>query len=257
LTDTAPVLAARDVRKSYGRVEALRGATLELRPREIHALIGDNGAGKSTLVKTISGVIPPTSGTIEVEGRALSMESPRSAQALGIETVYQDLALAPDLDAAENIFLGRELIATGLAGRLGVLNRRAMRKRAAEELATLGIALPSIKAPIGSLSGGQRQAVAIARGAIWARHVLILDEPTAALGARQTGEVLALMQRTRDEKGLAQLWISHNMREVLEVADRITVLRLGTTVAHFKAGEASAEQLLGAMTGALEVAHGG
>jgi ABC-type sugar transport system ATPase subunit len=255
LSVAAPILAARDVRKSYRRVEALRGASLELRRGEIHALIGDNGAGKSTLVKLIAGVVAPDAGRIEVEGEAVHFHTPRDAQDAGIETVYQDLALAPDLPAAENIFLGREPMAAGFRGRLGMLNRRQMRKRAEEELASLGIALPSIKAPIGSLSGGQRQAVAIARGAIWGRRVLILDEPTAALGARQTGEVLALMQRTRDEKGISILWISHNMREVIEVADRITVLRLGSTVASYRPSETTVEELIGAMTGALEVAR--
>jgi simple sugar transport system ATP-binding protein len=256
VTDTAPILAAVDLRKSFRRVEALRGANLELHPREIHALIGDNGAGKSTLVKSIAGVVAPDSGRIEVEGRAVTFHTPRDAQDAGIETVYQDLALAPDLPAAENIFLGREPMAAGFRGRLGVLNRRAMRRRAAEELESLGITLPSIKTPIGSLSGGQRQAVAIARGAIWGRRVLILDEPTAALGARQTGEVLSLMRRTRDEKGISILWISHNMREVIEVADRITVLRLGSTVASYRPSETTVEELIGAMTGALEVSHG-
>jgi ABC-type sugar transport system ATPase subunit len=250
------VLQATALRKSYGRVEALRDGNLELRRGEIHALIGDNGAGKSTLVKTLAGAIIPDGGRLVLEGSEVRFTSPREAQEAGIETVYQDLSLAPDLDAAENIFLGREPLAPGLRGRLGFLNRREMRRRAAAELEELGIVLPSIKAPIGHLSGGQRQAVAIARGAIWGQRVLILDEPTAALGARQTAEVLSLMQRTRDERGISIIWISHNMPEVLEVADRITVLRLGRTVGTFRPAETTAEQLIAAMTGVLEASNG-
>jgi simple sugar transport system ATP-binding protein len=256
VSENGSILRAIDVRKSYGRVEALQGATFELRPGEIHAVVGDNGAGKSTLVKVIAGVVAPNGGRLELKGREVHFDTPRQAQQLGIETVYQDLALAPDLDAAENIFLGREMLATGLRRWLGVLNRREMRKRATEELGDVGIVLPSLKAPIGRLSGGQRQAVAIARAAIWGQQVVILDEPTAALGARQTAQVLSLMQRTRDDKGISIIWISHNMPEVLEVADRITVLRLGRDVARYRARETSAEELIAAMTGAMEAVNG-
>jgi simple sugar transport system ATP-binding protein len=256
MTENGTVLRALEVKKTFGRVEALRGASFELRRAEIHALVGDNGAGKSTFVKVISGVHQPTAGRIELHGRRIHIGDPHEAQLLGIETVYQDLSLAPDLDAAENIFLGRELMRSGLRRRLGFLDRREMRKRAARELDQLGIVLPSMKARIGRLSGGQRQAVAMARGVIWGQRILILDEPTAALGARQTAQVLSLMQRTRDEKGISIIWISHNMPEVLRAADRITVLRLGRDVATVRAAETSAEQLIAAMTGLSEVDDG-
>jgi simple sugar transport system ATP-binding protein len=217
---------------------------------EVVALIGDNGAGKSTLVKCLSGVEIPDSGTITVEGNAVELDSPVTARRLGIETVYQDLAVAPALDPAANLFLGREIRRKGLLGMFGVLDKPAMRRQAAEEFTRLGVTLQSIDVPIGSLSGGQRQSVAVARSVVWASKVVFMDEPTAALGVVQREKVLDVIRRVRDE-GMAVVLISHNMPEVLSVADRVEVLRLGRRVARFTAAEATLEDLVGAMTGAL------
>lgn len=247
----ALVLRARAVEKHYGHVHALRGADLEVRQREIHALLGDNGAGKSTLVKILSGVEHADSGRIELNGQETTLDSSTAARAAGIETVYQDLALALTLDAGENVFLGREIPARGFLGRLGFIDRKEMRRRAVEQLTELGVALRSQGAPVGALSGGQRQAVAIARAALWGHGIVILDEPTAALGAVQTQFVLDLIRRTRDEHGLSILWVSHNLPQVLEVADRVTVLHLGRTVLTAPARELTTDDLLRAITGAV------
>jgi simple sugar transport system ATP-binding protein len=245
-----PILEARDVVKTYGRVHALRGANFTAYPGEVVALIGDNGAGKSTLTKVISGVIRPDSGELLFDGQAVEIPSPSAAQALGIETVYQDLSLAPDLDGAANIYLGREVARPGLLGRLGVLDKQAMREGAVKAFSELGVAIEDADASVAFLSGGQRQGVAVARAASWASKVIIMDEPTAALGVVQSARVLDVIRRVRD-RGLAVILISHNMPEVLEVADRIEVLRLGRRVARLTRAEATLESLVGAMTGAL------
>jgi simple sugar transport system ATP-binding protein len=246
-----PLLEAREVVKSFGRVRALRGANFTVYPGEVVALIGDNGAGKSTLVKTISGVLQPEAGEILVEGRPVHLTSAIDARRAGIETVYQDLALAPDLDPAGNLYLGREITRGGLLGRLGFLDKGEMRKRAAEAFGSLGIGLQSTSSPVATLSGGERQGVAVSRAVTWASKVVCMDEPTAALAVVQTRKVLELIRRVRDT-GVSVVLISHNMPEVMEVADRIEVLRLGRRVASFKAGEVTVEDLVGAMTGALE-----
>jgi simple sugar transport system ATP-binding protein len=240
-----PALEARDIVKTFGQVRALRGAAFQAFPGEVTALIGDNGAGKSTLIKILSGVYSPDSGTILVDGNEVHITHPRHAAALGIETVYQDLALAPDLDAPANVFLGREL------RRFGVLHdTRRMRRFTEARFKELGVGLvQDMRVPVASFSGGQKQSVAIARAAMWAEHVIIMDEPTAALGVVQTANVLNLIRTIRD-RGLAVVLISHNLREVLEVADRIEVMRLGARVARFSRGEADAERLIAAMTGA-------
>jgi simple sugar transport system ATP-binding protein len=245
---TEPILEARDLVKRYGSVEALRGASFTAHAGEVVALIGDNGAGKSTLVKCLSGVERPDSGTILLDGKVVTLDSPTAARAHGIETVYQDLAVAPDLDPAANLFLGRELRRPGLLGRLGMLDKVAMRRRAVAEFARLGVQLQSVAVPIGSLSGGQRQSVAVARSVVWASKVVFMDEPTAALGVVQRERVLDVIKRVRDT-GVSVVLISHNMPEVLAVADRIEVLRLGRRVARFTT--ATLEELVGAMTGAL------
>jgi simple sugar transport system ATP-binding protein len=250
MTSAVPLLAARALTKHYGTVAALRGASFEARAGEVVALVGDNGAGKSTLVKCLSGVETPDSGEIVFDGAPVRFASPTDARAVGIETVYQDLAVAPDLDPAANLLLGRELRKPGLLGRLGVLDKAEMRRRAAREFARLGVRLQSVDVPIGSLSGGQRQSVAVARSVVWASRVVFMDEPTAALGVVQRQRVLDVIRRVRDE-GIAVVLISHNMPEVLAVADRIEVLRLGQRVARFQAADAAVEQLVGAMTGAL------
>jgi ABC-type sugar transport system ATPase subunit len=248
-----PLLKATGIVKTFGHVHALRGAGLEVLPGEIHALLGDNGAGKSTLVKVLSGVYAPDEGTVEVEGRPVSFSLPSDAQAAGIETVYQDLALAPTLPPGENVYLGRELLAPGIRGRLGFVDRAEMRKRAAEQLAQVGAQVQSPTAPVSGLSGGQRQAVAIARALTWGARLIIMDEPTAALGVRQTEFVLQLIKRVRDERGLSILLISHNLPDVFRVADRITVMRLGADVVTSPTAELSTDALLRHMTGATEV----
>jgi simple sugar transport system ATP-binding protein len=247
---TTPLLEARGIEKRYGRVRALRGADFSVLPQEVVALVGDNGAGKSTLVKVLSGVIQPDAGELLVGGRPVTFADPVAAREHGIETVFQDLALAPDLDPAANLFLGREVLRPGLLGRLGVLDRRAMRERTAEAFGTLGVGLQSTAAPVATLSGGQRQGVAVSRAVTWASKVVFMDEPTAALGVVQTRKVLDLIRRVRDQ-GVSVVLISHNLPEVLEVADRIEVLRLGRRVAQLRASETTMEEVVGAMTGAV------
>ena len=245
-----PLLEARDLTKNYGTVEALRGASFTAYPGEVVSLIGDNGAGKSTLAKCLSGVEQPTSGTLLFDGEPLLLNSPNDARDLGIETVFQDLAVAPDLDPAANMFLGREILKPGVLGFLGVLDKKAMRKQAAEHFTRFGATLQSIDVPIAALSGGQRQSVAVARSVAWASKLVFMDEPTAALGVVQRERVLDVIKRVRDE-GIAVVLISHNMPEVLSVSDRVEVLRLGRRVARFKAADTTVEELVGAMTGAL------
>lgn len=244
-TGSAPAMAARSVEKQFGHVRALRGVSFEAMPGEVTALVGDNGAGKSTLVKCLSGVHRPDAGTIEVNGKPVAMSSPIDAERLGIETVYQDLALAPDLDAASNVFLGREIRKFRF-----LHDQPAMRRETAKSFEDLGVGMvQDLRVPVASFSGGQRQSVAIARAAMWARHVIMLDEPTAALGVIQTAKVLDLIRRIRD-RGLAVIFISHNLPQVLEVADRIEVMRLGARVARFNSGETNVDQLIAAISGA-------
>jgi len=242
-----PLLEARNLVKHYGHVLALDGANFTAYPGEVVALIGDNGAGKSTLIKALSGAIRADSGQILVSGSPVSMSSPLDARRYGIETVYQDLALAPDLDAAANLHLGREIYRFRP---LHVLNKPEMRRRAIAAFADLGVELADVTAPVVTLSGGQRQSVAVARAVAYASKIIFMDEPTAALGVVQRGRVLDNIRRVSG-RGIAVVLISHNMPEVLAVADRVEVLRMGRRVARFKASEATVEQLVGAMTGAL------
>jgi simple sugar transport system ATP-binding protein len=247
MAEPASLLEARGVIKNYGHVIALDGANFSVFPGEVVALIGDNGAGKSTLVKVLSGAIRPDGGQILIEGSAVRFASPLDARRYGIETVYQDLALAPDLDAAANLHLGREIY---LIPFLRVLNRAAMRQRATAAFAELGIQLPDVRAPVATLSGGQRQSVAVARAVAYVSKVIFMDEPTAALGVAARQRVLDTIRRVAG-RGISVVLISHNMPEVLAVADRIEVLRMGRRVARFTASQASVEELVGAMTGAL------
>lgn len=247
---TEPLLEARGIVKSFGRVRALRGADFTVFPGEVVALIGDNGAGKSTLVKTLSGVHPPDAGEIIFEGTPVTLHNPTEARELGIETVYQDLALAPDLESSANLFLGREDTRPGLLGKLGFLDNGAMRRRTKEAFTTLGVGVQDVEAPVANFSGGQRQGVAVARAVTWASKVVFMDEPTAALGVVQTRKVLELIHRV-SETGLAVVLISHNMPDVLAVSHRVEVLRLGERVAQFKTSEVTMETLVGAMTGAI------
>ncbi|WP_239134715.1 ATP-binding cassette domain-containing protein [Streptomyces sp. SID12488] len=245
-----PVLELSGIVKSYGQVQALRGAALTVYPGEVVALVGDNGAGKSTTIKVISGVIQPDAGEIRVDGKPVSIPDPIAARRLGIETVYQDLALAPDLDPAENLFLGREIMRPGLLGKLGFLDRKAMRTKADEAFGSLGVGIQDTAAQVVTMSGGQRQGIAVGRAVNWADRVLLMDEPTAALGVVQTERVGQLIQRVR-ASGVAVVLISHNLPFVFEYADRIEVLRLGQRVARLSGATATSENVLGAMTGAL------
>lgn len=242
---------ARGITKCYGHVRALQGADFSIDAGEVVALVGDNGAGKSTLVKVLSGVTQPDEGEILLKGQPIHLAAPSEARRLGIETVYQDLALASDLGPAENVYVGRELLRPGLLGRLGILDKQTMRRKAAEAFTSLGTDVKDLSAPVAALSGGQRQSVAICRSVMWASEIVFMDEPTAALGVRQTMNVLRLIRRVADT-GVAVVLISHNMPEVLEVADRIEVLRLGRRVAQLKASETDVNGLVGAMTGALD-----
>jgi simple sugar transport system ATP-binding protein len=245
-----PLLEARGIVKSFGRVRALRGANFAVFPNEVVALVGDNGAGKSTLVKSLAGVHEPDAGEIIFEGEPVTIHSPLDARKLGIETVYQDLALAAELDAGANMFLGREVMRPGLLGKLGFIDKQAMRTQSRDAFNNLGVVLQDTAAPVATMSGGQRQGIAVSRAVTWASKVVFMDEPTAALGVVQTRNVLDLIGRVRDQ-GLAVVLISHNMPEVFEVADRIEVLRLGTRVARFRRGDVSMEDVVGAMTGAI------
>ena len=245
-----PVLEARQIVKRFGRVQALRGANLTVYPQEVVALVGDNGAGKSTLVKTVVGVHPPDDGEILFEGRPVTVNTPHDARDLGIETVYQDLALAAEVDPAANMFLGREILRPGLLGKLGFLDKPEMRRRSDEAFGTLGVRIQDMGARVANMSGGQRQGIAISRAVTWASKIVFMDEPTAALGVVQTRNVLDHNRRVR-EQGLSVVLISHNMPEVFEVADRIEVLRLGERVARLRPQDVSMEDVVAAMTGAL------
>ncbi|MDB5058543.1 MAG: sugar transporter ATP-binding protein [Chloroflexi bacterium] len=249
MAEVSPILEARGITRSFGRVTALRGADFAARPGEVSAIVGDNGAGKSTLIKIFSGALQPDGGTLLIDGKPTLFNSPQDARRHGIETVYQDLALASALDVSANLFLGREVRSSGLAGKLGFLNDRAMRKQAQQEMADLQIGLSSVRQPVFTLSGGQRQAIAVARATAWGKRVVIMDEPTAALGVRETQMVLRLIKRVRDA-GTAVVIISHSMPEVFEVADRITILRLGRTVRQMRRDETTMTEVVAFMTGA-------
>jgi simple sugar transport system ATP-binding protein len=253
--DEAPtlLLEARSIQKHFGRVIALRDANFSLRPNEVHAIVGDNGAGKTTLIKIISGVHQADAGELLLDGRPLTIANPREARAMGIETVYQDLALADHLDAAGNLFLGREELLRPPLSWFGFLDKKAMRRRAEEELRRLKIGIQSVQEPVLSLSGGQRQAVAVARAIAWGHRIVIMDEPTAALGVRESSMVLELIKEVRSQ-GLTVIMISHNLPEVFAVADRITVLRLGRTITTLDTTQTTLDAVVGMMTGALQVA---
>lgn len=245
------ILEARGIIKNFGHVQALRGADFTAHAGEVTALIGDNGAGKSTLVKILSGVYQPTSGSMALDGKQVTFNSPSDAHAKGLETVYQDLSVAPDLTPAANMFMGRELLRPGLLGKLGFLDNVRMRSESAAAFQRLKVALKDMDTPIASLSGGQRQSVAICRSIMWAKRVVFMDEPTAALGVVQTRRTLELVRRIADT-GVAVVLISHNMRDVLEVADTIEVLRLGRRIARLRNDNITIQDLVGAMTGALD-----
>ncbi len=241
-----PVLAAKGISKRFGAVQALTRVDFEVYAGEVVALVGDNGAGKSTLIKCIAGAHHPDEGEIFVEGQEVKIHTPADATRLGIETVYQDLALCDNLDVVANMFLGRE---RAEPRGLGPLDELGMEKRSLDVLESLNVTtIRSVRTPVASLSGGQRQSVAISRAVMWNSKLVILDEPTAALGVAQTAQVLALIKRLRDQ-GLGVVVITHNIQEVFEVADRIIVLRLGRRVATFEQGKATPEDVVGAIMG--------
>jgi fructose transport system ATP-binding protein len=255
---TEPVLQARGLVKHYGHVVALDGTDFELYPGEILAVIGDNGAGKSTLIKCLSGATVPDAGEIHLDGTPVQFKSPLEARAAGIETVYQTLAVSPALDIASNLFLGREPRRTDLVGRLfRRLDKKKMREEAQRHMKELGIlTIQNIGQQVETLSGGQRQGVAVARAAAFASHVVIMDEPTAALGVKESGKVLELIVRVRDS-GLPVILISHNMPHVFEVADRIHIQRLGRRAAVVTPGTHTMNEAVAIMTGAAQPGTGG
>ncbi len=252
---TTPILEARKISRSFGHVRALDRADFDVNEGEVVAIIGDNGAGKSTMVKALTGNLALDSGELLFQGNPVEITSPQQASQLGMEVVYQDLALAPHLNPVQNMFLGRELPRPGILGHLGFMDEKAMRASAEQSFAELGGTVRSFTAPIGSMSGGQRQQVAIARAISWADKLVFLDEPTAALGVVQTKNVLESIKRVK-AKGIAVVLISHSMPHVIEVADRVHVMRLGTRVATYDAKKTSVEELVGAMTGALDKRNG-
>jgi len=245
-TGTEPVLSMTGINKRFGAVQALTDVSFSVNSGEVVALVGDNGAGKSTLVKVMSGAGPSDSGQILFEGRPVSIPSPSASQNLGIATVFQDLALCDNLDVVGNLFLGSEITLGGVA-----LDEAEMERRSWELLKTLAAKIPSVRIPVASLSGGQRQTVAISRSLLGNPKVVILDEPTAALGVAQTAQVLNLVERLRD-RGLAVILISHNMADVQAVADRVVVLRLGRNAGEFDARQVSTTELVAAITGASD-----
>jgi len=240
-----PLLSLFGISKRFGAVQALTDAALDVYPGEVVALVGDNGAGKSTMIKVIAGVHPADSGTILWEGRPVTIAKPHDATVLGIATVYQDLALADNIDVVGNLFLGHEI------RRFGILDEISMEQRARELLATLDVKIPNVRVPVAALSGGQRQSVAIARSLLGEPKVVLLDEPTAALGVAQTAQVLDLIERLRD-RGLGVILISHNLADVKAVADRVVVLRLGHNAGEFDMATATQEQIVQAITGASD-----
>ena len=247
-----PALEVTDITKRYGPVVALRGVSLALGYGEVLGLVGDNGAGKSTLISIISGVARPDSGEIRVDGKRWAEAGARTTREAGIETVFQNLALVPTLSIVENMYLGRELYGPGrIASALRRIDKRRMRREVEQAFDRLGLQMPAVTSKVGSLSGGQRQAVAVARAVLWGSRVVIMDEPAAALGVRQTEAVLELIVRLRQE-GIATLLISHNMDHVLKVADRVAVLRLGRKVADLDTRErpVTGTELVGLITGA-------
>jgi D-xylose transport system ATP-binding protein len=241
MSDT-PLLQLRNITKTFGSVEALTDVDFEVAPGEIMALVGDNGAGKSTLIKCIAGTHTPDSGQIFFEGREVHINGPKDAARLGIEVVYQDLALCDNLDVVQNMYLGRE------ANRFQILNEAVMEQSTAATLKSLAVTtIKSIRQPVATLSGGQRQSVAVAKAVQWNSKLVILDEPTAALGVAQTEQVLALVRRL-GEQGLAVVLISHNLHDIFESADRITVLRLGRDIGVYERRKTSQQEIVEAIT---------
>lgn len=246
-----PVLEARHITRHFGAVVALADASLALHRHEILGLVGDNGAGKSTLLKILSGVVLADTGQIFLEGQAVHLRGPADALDAGIETVYQDLALVDTMSAYQNVYLGREELARPWFFRLlDLVDDRAMRKRSREVLDALAVKVPSVNVSVKGMSGGQRQCLAIARAILWGRRIVILDEPTAALGVRESRQVLDVISDLRNHD-VSVIVVSHNMQQLMQVADRITVMRLGRSVATRVVKQTRVEEIIGLITGAI------
>ena len=249
--NTAPVLEARNISRHFGAVVALADASLQLRPREVLGLVGDNGAGKSTLLKILSGILSPTSGGITIDGKPAVLKGAQDAMDQGIETVYQDLALVDTMSAYQNVYLGREEVSSNPVARFfGLVDDRKMRARAREVLDDLQVKIPSINVSVKGMSGGQRQCLAIARALLWGRRIVILDEPTAALGVRETGQVLEVIRDLR-KHDVSVIVVSHNMQQLMSVADRITVMRLGRSIATRTVAQTEVNEIVGLITGSI------
>jgi fructose transport system ATP-binding protein len=252
-TGPEPVLSARGLVKRYGHVTAIDGADFDLLPGEVLAVIGDNGAGKTSLIKALTGALAPDAGEIRLHGEPIRFGGPQDARQHGIETVYQDLAVAASMDISSNMFLGREIRRPGVLGSVfRMLDKKAMRRESAAHMAELKIGLGSLSQSVETLSGGQRQAVAVARAVAWARSVVVMDEPTAALGVKESAQVLDLIRRVRD-RGVPVILISHNMPHVFEIADRVHVHRLGRREALIRPSDYTMAEVVAIMTGALSV----
>lgn len=244
-------LQATSISRRYGAVVALADASMTLRRGEVMGLVGDNGAGKSTFLKILSGAVVPDTGSIEIGGVEQSFRRPSDALEAGIETVYQDLALVDTMSAVQNVYLGREELSKNPFLRLlNVVNDGGMRKRSREVLAELGVGIQSVNVSVKGMSGGQRQCLAIARALLWGRQIVILDEPTAALGVRESAQVLELIGRLRDH-GVSVILVSHNMQQLAQVADRVTVMRLGRTIATRTVADITPATIVGLITGAI------
>jgi ABC-type sugar transport system ATPase subunit len=248
--DPLPLLEVEHLSKRYGSVEALIDVSLTLGHGEVVGLVGDNGAGKSTLVKCIAGVVVPTSGAIHLSGTRHEFGSPAEARAAGVETAYQDLALVESFDLTANLFLGRELVRPGLLGRLGILRKRDMEREAQAAITRLPARFPDLSATVDTMSGGQRQAVAIAKAAFWGRRLLLLDEPTAALGVQESAGVLEMISHAAAQGGMGMLVIAHNLQHVLAVCTRVLVMRQGRLVADLVTADTTAEWIVAYITGA-------
>ena len=248
----APVLEARDIAKHFGAVVALAGASLALYPREVLGLVGDNGAGKSTLLKILSGVLSASEGEILIDGKPVTLRRAQDAMDAGIETVYQDLALVDTMTAYQNVYLGREQLSSHPLARLfNLVDDRAMRAKARAVLDSLAVKVPSINVTVKGMSGGQRQCLSIARALLWGRRIVILDEPTAALGVRETEQVLDVIRDLR-QHDVSVIVVSHNMAQLMTVADRITVMRLGRTIATRTVRDTQVSEIVGLITGAVQ-----
>ena len=246
-----PVLEARHIAKRFGAVVAIADASIGLNRHEVLGLVGDNGAGKSTLLKVLSGVLLADSGEVFLEGKAIQIRRAHDAMAAGIETVYQDLALVDTMSAYQNVYLGREELASNWFLRmLDLVDDRAMRKRSREVLDALAVKIPTINVTVKGMSGGQRQCLAIARAILWGRRIVILDEPTAALGVRESAQVLEVIRDLRNHN-VSVIVVSHNMQQLMTIADRITVMRLGRTIATRVVKDTTGAEIVGLSTGAI------